>query len=184
MKGCYRPYLGKAERSLLRAAGILYFRSSPGAQQFLGSWDAALQGGSNVTEQTAFNAVVRRGMRPLKTHAGNYRVFYGMDGRATFGVLPLAGFLNGHGYFVQRLHEVRQLLLGLSNKNLRRPDTHLRSSWLAVICTAAPIACCCWGGPLMATPAFCNTSMMCTLQPTMISAANTVAHWLASVEAQ
>lgn len=64
------------------------------------------RGGANVTEQSAFNAVVRRGMRLLKTHPGNYRVFYGMDGEASFGVLPLPGFLNGHGYFVQRLHEV------------------------------------------------------------------------------
>ena len=89
-------------------AGILYFRASPGAKAFLGAWDSALRrGGANVTEQSAFNAVVRRGMRPLKTHPGNYRVFYGMDGEASFGVLPLPGFLNGHGYFVQRLHEVR-----------------------------------------------------------------------------
>ena len=88
------------------AAGILYFRSSLGAQKFLSSWDAALRRSSNATEQGAFNAVVRRGMRPLKTHPGNYRVFYGMNGDATFGVLPLPGFLNGHGYFVQRLHEV------------------------------------------------------------------------------
>ena len=92
----------------LHAAGILHFRSSPSTQHFLGAWDAALRRGGNATEQSAFNAVVRRGMRPLKTHAGNYRVFYGMDGGATFGVLPLAGFLNGHGYFVQHLHEVRQ----------------------------------------------------------------------------
>ena len=89
-----------------RAAGILYFKSSPGAQKFLSSWDAALRRSSNATEQSAFNAVVRRGMRPLKTHPTNYRVFYGMNGDATFGVLPLPGFLNGHGYFVQRLHEV------------------------------------------------------------------------------
>ena len=81
-----------------------------------------------MTEQAAFNAVVRRGMRPLKTHAGNYRVFYGMDGRATFGVLPLAGFLNGHGYFVQRLHEVRQPLLELTYVQLRGPDTDFGSS--------------------------------------------------------
>ena len=90
------------------AAGILYFRSSPGAQKFLSSWDATLRRGSNVTEQNAFNAVVRRGLRPLKTHPSNYRVFYGMNGDATFGVLPLPGFLNGHGYFVQRLHEVSE----------------------------------------------------------------------------
>ena len=77
-----------------------------------------------MTEQGAFNTVVRRGMRPLKTHAGNYRVFYGMDGRATFGVLPLAGFLNGHGYFVQRLHEVRELLLEPACRQMRDPDTH------------------------------------------------------------
>lgn len=115
---------GRAQWSFGATAGILYFRSSPGAQQFLGSWDAALQGGSNVTEQGAFNTVVRRGMRPLKTHAGNYRVFYGMDSRATFGVLPLAGFLNGHGYFVQRLHEVRELLLELACRQMRDPDTH------------------------------------------------------------
>ena len=101
-------------------------QEQPGAQQFLGSWDAALQGSSNATEQAAFNAVVRRGMRPLKTHAGNYRIFYGMDGGATFGVLPLGGFLNGHGYFVQRLHEVRRLLT--YGRQLRHPDTHLGSS--------------------------------------------------------
>ena len=88
------------------AAGILYFRSSPGATKFLSNWDATLQRSSNATEQAAFNAVVRRGMKILKTHPGNYRVFYGMNGDATFGVLPLPGFLNGHGYFVQRLHEV------------------------------------------------------------------------------
>ena len=89
-------------------AGILYFRASPGAKAFLGAWDGALRRGvANVTEQSAFNAVVRQGMRPLKTHPGNYRVFYGMDAKASFGVLPLPGFLNGHGYFVQRLHEVR-----------------------------------------------------------------------------
>jgi len=91
---------------LCMGAGILYFRSSPGAQKFLGSWDAALRRSANVTEQSAFNAVVRRGMRPLKTHPSNYRVFYGMDGDAKFGILPLPGFLNGHSYFVQRLHEV------------------------------------------------------------------------------
>lgn len=91
---------------LCMGAGILYFRSSPGAQKFLGSWDAALRRSANVTEQSAFNAVVRRGMRPLKTHPSNYRVFYGMDGDVKFGILPLPGFLNGHSYFVQRLHEV------------------------------------------------------------------------------
>lgn len=93
------------------AAGILYFRSSPGTQKFLSSWDAVLRRSSNATEQGAFNAVVRQGMRPLKTHPSNYRVFYGMNGDATFGVLPLPGFLNGHGYFVQRLHEVTSAML-------------------------------------------------------------------------
>jgi len=43
-------------------AGILYLRSSPGAQEFLGNWDAALHRSTSATEQGAFNAVVWHGM--------------------------------------------------------------------------------------------------------------------------
>jgi len=52
-------------------AGILNYRSSPGAQKFLGSWDAALRRSANVTEQGLFNVVVRHGMWPLITHENN-----------------------------------------------------------------------------------------------------------------
>ena len=125
-----------------------------------------MQGSSNVTEQAAFNAVVRRGMRPVKTHAGNYRVFYGMDGRATFGVLPLAGFLNGHGYFVQRLHEVRRPLLELAIESRGAQSCIWAAPEYSMVWTAALIACCYWAAPHVVMAAFCTPAKMNELQPT------------------
>jgi len=60
-----------ADPNLRMAAGILYVWSSPGAQKFLGSWDAALSRSASAAEQGVFNTVVRHGMWPPITHAYN-----------------------------------------------------------------------------------------------------------------
>lgn len=95
------------------AAGIVFFRHGRGSRKFLDGWDTALRRNASLTEQQAFNAVARAGVKPLKTHPDNWRVFYGMGRSVTFGILPASAFANGHSYFVQRLYEVlpvRQLL--------------------------------------------------------------------------
>ncbi len=93
------------------AAGIVFLRHGRGARNFMDAWDSALRRNVSRTEQQAFNAVARVGVKPLKTHPDNWRVFYGMGRTVTFGILPASGFANGHSYFVQRLHDVRRCSL-------------------------------------------------------------------------
>ena len=45
---------------------------------------------------------------PLSTPVANPRLATGPTQRITVGVLPAAGFMNGHTYFVQGLHKVRR----------------------------------------------------------------------------
>lgn len=88
--------------------GVVFFRHSADTAAFLDGWDAALRGNASASEQEAFSAVVRRPpAKPPMVHPANPHVFLAAGHSLPFGVLPVAGFLNGHTYFVQRLHEVR-----------------------------------------------------------------------------
>ncbi|KAK9909514.1 hypothetical protein WJX75_003420 [Coccomyxa subellipsoidea] len=91
------------------STGIVFLRHGRGARSFLDAWDSALRRNASRTEQQAFNAVARVGVKPLKTHPDNWRVFYGMGRTVTFGILPASGFANGHSYFVQRLYDVMRV---------------------------------------------------------------------------
>ena len=48
---------------------------------------------------------------PLSTPFDSPRLATGPNQHITVGVLPAAGFMNGHTYFVQGLHKVRRRCL-------------------------------------------------------------------------
>ena len=91
--------------------GIVFLRRSADTAAFLDAWERALKGNASASEQDALSAVVRRApLKPPMVHPDNPHVFLAAGQKLPFGVLPVAGFLNGHTYSVQRLHEVPKTL--------------------------------------------------------------------------
>ncbi len=85
----------------------MFLRRSADTAAFLDAWERAVRGNASASEQEALSAVVRRApLKPPMVHPANPHVFLAAGRKLPFGVLPVAGFLNGHTYSVQRLHEV------------------------------------------------------------------------------
>jgi len=57
-------------------------------------------------DQIAFNTLVAHHTTPLCQDIQNNRLARGPQRLLAVGVLPVLGFMNGHTYFVQKLHEV------------------------------------------------------------------------------
>lgn len=70
---------------------------------------AVLDADEKVWDQNVFNTLARSGFNMMATHPSSPNLFMGWDGRLVIGVLPVSGFLSGHTYHVQRLHEVCNL---------------------------------------------------------------------------
>jgi hypothetical protein len=104
---CQLGSMAQVRGNRLAAAGILYLRHSTATVQFVERWLASLTEPS-IFDHMAFNDLVKQGWVKSnpRLHPANSRLFLGLGGNLTVGVLPVASFGNGHTFFIQQLHRV------------------------------------------------------------------------------
>ena len=91
--------------------GAAYFRHTPATSRFVRSWDDVLTGHLHRSDQPTFAALAAALVQPFRRHPANARLAASQERAISIGVLPLASFLHGHAYFVQRLHQVCRCLV-------------------------------------------------------------------------
>lgn len=84
--------------------GVLYMRHSKEVTKFVKEWDELLAEGVDRVDQIGFNTLATKYTTPMQTALQNDRLASGTH-QLSIGVLPVRGFMNGHTYFVQRMHE-------------------------------------------------------------------------------
>lgn len=97
--------------------GLLFIRPTPKGREFAREWHANVVSpkvGSRfaplTSDQQVFNHMMRKpGWPGIQASQGASVMTEAWDGRVTLGALPLALFMNGHGYFVQRAHQRLQV---------------------------------------------------------------------------
>ena len=64
----------------------------PSSQEFIDKWVERIEQ-SGVWDQTAFNDVMKRNIKPIQGSDKHYNLGY--DGNLTFGILPVSQFTSG-----------------------------------------------------------------------------------------
>lgn len=92
--------------------GLLFLRPTPRGRQFASEWHSNVVSpphGSRfaplTSDQQVFNHMMRKpGWPGVQADQGAAVMREAWGGRVTLAALPMALFMNGHGYFVQRAH--------------------------------------------------------------------------------